>query len=92
SWDPELETFAKDYATKCIWGHNKERGWRGENLFAMTGDLNVETAVENWYNEYQHYNMTTLTCAEGQMCGHYTQVPVYITCLLEIRSMTEKWH
>ncbi|XP_060087503.1 peptidase inhibitor 16 [Heteronotia binoei] len=74
SWDPELETFAKDYATKCIWEHNKERGWRGENLFAMTGDLTVKTAVEDWYNEYQHYNMTTLTCAEGEMCGHYTQV------------------
>nr|XP_056701369.1 peptidase inhibitor 16 [Euleptes europaea] len=74
SWDPELETFAKDYATKCIWEHNKERGWRGENLFAMTGDLSVKSAVENWYNEYQHYNMTTLTCAEGEMCGHYTQV------------------
>ncbi|XP_077190463.1 peptidase inhibitor 16 [Paroedura picta] len=74
SWDPKLETFAKSYATKCIWEHNSERGWRGENLFAMTGDLNVEKAVEDWYNEYQYYNMTTLTCEEGQMCGHYTQV------------------
>uniref|UniRef100_A0ACB8FF87 Peptidase inhibitor 16 n=1 Tax=Sphaerodactylus townsendi TaxID=933632 RepID=A0ACB8FF87_9SAUR len=74
SWDSELEAFAKDYATKCIWEHNKERGWRGENLFTMSGDLTVKTAVENWYNEYQYYNMTTLICAEGEMCGHYTQV------------------
>ncbi|XP_042317411.1 peptidase inhibitor 16 [Sceloporus undulatus] len=74
NWDPELETFAKDYATKCIWEHNKERGRRGENLFAMSGDLEVKTIVESWYNEYQYYNMTTLTCEEGQMCGHYTQV------------------
>ncbi|XP_054837308.1 peptidase inhibitor 16 [Eublepharis macularius] len=74
SWDPELETFAKDYATKCIWEHNADRGWRGENLFAMSGDLTVKTAVEEWYNEYPHYNMTTSICAEGQMCGHYTQV------------------
>uniref|UniRef100_A0A8D2JDP5 Peptidase inhibitor 16 n=1 Tax=Varanus komodoensis TaxID=61221 RepID=A0A8D2JDP5_VARKO len=74
SWDPELEAFAKGYAAKCIWEHNKERGWRGENLFAMYGDLNVTTAVEQWYDEYKYYNMTTLTCKEGEMCGHYTQV------------------
>ncbi|CAI5777517.1 peptidase inhibitor 16 [Podarcis lilfordi] len=74
SWDPELEAFAKDYATKCIWEHNAERGRRGENLFAMSGDLDVTMAVDEWYNEYAFYNMTTLTCQEGQMCGHYTQV------------------
>ncbi|XP_020651059.3 peptidase inhibitor 16 [Pogona vitticeps] len=74
SWDPELEAFAKDYATKCIWEHNKERGQRGENLFAMSGDLDVTLVVENWYNEYQYYNISTLACEEDQMCGHYTQV------------------
>uniref|UniRef100_G1KSX8 SCP domain-containing protein n=1 Tax=Anolis carolinensis TaxID=28377 RepID=G1KSX8_ANOCA len=74
SWDPELEAIAKDYATKCIWEHNPDRGRRGENLFAMSGDLDVKTIVESWYDEYQYYNMTTLTCEEGQMCGHYTQV------------------
>ncbi|KAJ7332932.1 hypothetical protein JRQ81_015112 [Phrynocephalus forsythii] len=74
SWDPALEAFAKDYATKCIWEHNKERGRRGENLFAMSGDLDVTAIVENWHDEYQYYNISTLACQEGQMCGHYTQV------------------
>ncbi|KAJ6659869.1 hypothetical protein lerEdw1_018325 [Lerista edwardsae] len=74
SWDPQLEAFAKDYAAKCTWEHNKARGRRGENLFAMSGGLDVKIAVESWYNEYQYYNMTTLECEEGQMCGHYTQV------------------
>uniref|UniRef100_A0A8D0H3Q7 Peptidase inhibitor 16 n=1 Tax=Sphenodon punctatus TaxID=8508 RepID=A0A8D0H3Q7_SPHPU len=74
SWDRELEAFAKAYATKCIWGHNKERGRRGENLFAITDELDVQTAMEEWYNEHEYYNMTTTKCAEGQMCGHYTQV------------------
>ncbi|XP_061469309.1 peptidase inhibitor 16-like isoform X1 [Rhineura floridana] len=74
SWDSELEAFAKYYATKCIWEHHKERGQQGENFFAMSGNLDVKTAVENWYSEYQYYNMTTSTCEEGQLCGHYTQV------------------
>lgn len=78
-WDPELEGFAKNYATKCIWEHNKERGRRGENLFAMSGDLDVKRAVQEWYDEHQYYNMTTSICEEGQMCGHYTQVSDYIT-------------
>ncbi|XP_007423048.1 peptidase inhibitor 16 [Python bivittatus] len=74
-WDSELEAFAKDYSTKCIWEHNKERGLRGENLFAMSGrELDLERAMDEWYNEYQFYNISTLTCKEGEMCGHYTQV------------------
>uniref|UniRef100_A0A670Z2T9 Peptidase inhibitor 16 n=1 Tax=Pseudonaja textilis TaxID=8673 RepID=A0A670Z2T9_PSETE len=73
-WDSELEAFAKNYSTKCIWEHNKERGYRGENLFAMSGNLDLETAVNDWYIEYQYYNYSTLACEEGKMCGHYTQV------------------
>ncbi|ETE64476.1 Peptidase inhibitor 16, partial [Ophiophagus hannah] len=73
-WDSELEAFAKNYSTKCTWEHNKERGYRGENLFAMSGNLDLEKAVEDWYIEYQYYNYSTLACIEGKMCGHYTQV------------------
>uniref|UniRef100_A0A8B9PFF2 Peptidase inhibitor 16 n=1 Tax=Apteryx owenii TaxID=8824 RepID=A0A8B9PFF2_APTOW len=74
SWDTELEAFAQAYAEKCIWDHNKERGRRGENLFAMTPTLDLEFAVEDWNGEEKYYNLTTTTCAPGQMCGHYTQV------------------
>ncbi|XP_039391722.1 bombesin receptor-activated protein C6orf89 homolog isoform X3 [Mauremys reevesii] len=74
SWAPDLEAFAKAYAAKCIWGHNKERGRRGENLFAITDEMDVEVALEQWYNEHEHYNLTTSKCTIGQMCGHYTQV------------------
>uniref|UniRef100_A0A8C3T9D3 Peptidase inhibitor 16 n=1 Tax=Chelydra serpentina TaxID=8475 RepID=A0A8C3T9D3_CHESE len=74
SWAPDLEAFAKAYAAKCIWGHNKERGRRGENLFAITDEMDVEVALEQWYNEHEHYNLTTSKCTVGQMCGHYTQV------------------
>ncbi|KFQ99046.1 Peptidase inhibitor 16, partial [Opisthocomus hoazin] len=74
SWDTELEAFAQAYAEKCIWDHNKERGRRGENLFAMAPTLDLEFAVEDWNAEEKYYNLTTSTCVPGQMCGHYTQV------------------
>ncbi|NXD65631.1 PI16 inhibitor, partial [Eolophus roseicapillus] len=74
SWDTELEAFAQAYAEKCIWDHNKERGRRGENLFAMAPTLDLEFAVEDWNGEEKYYNLSTSTCVSGQMCGHYTQV------------------
>ncbi|XP_047652529.1 peptidase inhibitor 16 isoform X1 [Phacochoerus africanus] len=74
-WDEELAAFAKAYAQQCVWGHNKERGRRGENLFAITDKgLDVPLAMEEWYHEWEHYNLSAATCAAGQMCGHYTQV------------------
>lgn len=74
-WDAELAAFAKAYAQQCVWGHNKERGRRGENLFAITDEgVDVPLAVEEWHHEREHYNFSTSTCEAGQMCGHYTQV------------------
>nr|XP_048307211.1 peptidase inhibitor 16 isoform X2 [Myodes glareolus] len=74
-WDDDLAAFAKAYAQKCVWGHNKERGRRGENLFAITDEgMDVPLAVENWFEEREHYNLSTAACDPGQMCGHYTQV------------------
>ncbi|XP_037592171.1 peptidase inhibitor 16 isoform X3 [Cebus imitator] len=74
-WDEELATFAKAYARQCVWGHNKERGRRGENLFAITDEgMDVPLAMEEWYHEREHYNLSAATCSPGQMCGHYTQV------------------
>ncbi|KAM7136432.1 peptidase inhibitor 16 isoform 1-T1 [Molossus nigricans] len=74
-WDEELAAFAKAYAQQCVWGHNKERGRRGENLFAITDEgVDVPLAVEEWHLEREHYNLSAATCDPGQMCGHYTQV------------------
>lgn len=74
-WDEELAAFAKAYAQQCVWGHNKERGRRGENLFAITDEgVDVPLAVEEWHLEREHYNLSAATCKPGQMCGHYTQV------------------
>lgn len=58
-----------------MWGHNKERGRRGENLFAITEEgLDVPLAMEEWHHEREHYNLSAASCDRGQMCGHYTQV------------------
>ncbi|XP_021571486.1 peptidase inhibitor 16 isoform X2 [Carlito syrichta] len=74
-WDEELAAFAKAYAQQCVWGHNKERGRRGENLFAITDEgLDVPLAMEEWHHEREHYNLSAAACSPGQMCGHYTQV------------------
>ncbi|XP_045397817.1 peptidase inhibitor 16 isoform X1 [Lemur catta] len=74
-WDEELAAFAKAYAQQCIWGHNKERGRRGENLFAITDEgMDVPLAMEEWHQEREHYNLSAAACNPGQMCGHYTQV------------------
>nr|XP_004649825.2 peptidase inhibitor 16 [Jaculus jaculus] len=74
-WDPELAAFAEAYAQKCVWGHNKERGRRGENLFAITDEgMDVPLAMEEWHQEREYYNLSAAACDPGQMCGHYTQV------------------
>ncbi|XP_014393966.1 PREDICTED: peptidase inhibitor 16 isoform X2 [Myotis brandtii] len=74
-WDAELAAFAKAYAQQCVWGHNKERGRRGENLFAITDEgMDVPLAVEQWHMEREYYNFSAATCEPGQMCGHYCQV------------------
>ncbi|KAM9330211.1 peptidase inhibitor 16-like [Gastrophryne carolinensis] len=75
TWDKTLEQLATSYAAKCIWDHNEERGFRGENLFIMSGsNLDVDMGLDDWHRERDFYNFTANTCAEGQMCGHYTQM------------------
>ncbi|XP_069832326.1 peptidase inhibitor 16-like [Dendropsophus ebraccatus] len=74
-WDKSLEDLATSYAAKCMWEHNEERGFRGENLFLMSGSgLDVELGLDDWHQERDFYNFTTNTCQEGKMCGHYTQM------------------
>ena len=48
----------------------------GQNLYVVGGTsaINVKVAVQEWYDEKSDYNYDTLECAEGKMCGHYTQV------------------
>lgn len=46
----------------------------GENLFITTGKADMTFVVDYWYSEVENYNIDTLTCDAGKICGHYTQV------------------
>lgn len=73
-WDGNLKLVAEGYAAKCIWNHNPELEDSGENLFAGTGELDLERAVEKWFLERLDYNYDNNSCDEDKMCGHYTQM------------------
>ena len=36
--------------------------------------VSVASAVDNWGNEVNNYNLATNTCTPGKVCGHFTQV------------------
>lgn len=74
-WAEELALVAKEYATKCIWEHNPEaKNSMGENLFIGTGSLDIEKALNDWFEEHEDYDYNNNTCSEDKMCGHYTQM------------------
>uniref|UniRef100_A0A8C6T5L1 SCP domain-containing protein n=1 Tax=Neogobius melanostomus TaxID=47308 RepID=A0A8C6T5L1_9GOBI len=73
-WDRNLKLVAEGYAAKCIWNHNPELEDTGENLFAGTGQLDLERAMEKWFLERMDYNYDNNSCDEDKMCGHYTQM------------------
>lgn len=75
-----LEMTAGSYASRCLFEHSSIPGV-GENLFATTGIPVVATMdlrsyiYTHWGNsEKENYNFETNQCAEGKVCGHYTQV------------------
>ncbi|XP_038675842.1 peptidase inhibitor 16-like isoform X2 [Scyliorhinus canicula] len=74
NWDNDLAEMAAEYAQKCVWGHNKERGPTGENLYVVTSPLDLKEAVKKWYSEFTDYTYETMDCTPQKMCGHYTQV------------------
>ena len=39
-----------------------------------TGGMDVDGAIQAWYDEKSFYNYQTKACDAGEMCGHYTQV------------------
>ncbi|KAG1348128.1 Pathogenesis-related protein 1 [Cocos nucifera] len=77
SWNDTVAAYAQDYAKQragdCQLVHSD--GPYGENLFGGSGaDYTAADAVNSWVSEKQYYDYSSNTCAEGQVCGHYTQV------------------
>ena len=58
----ELSTFSE--------GENLYAGWNGSAQGAASRFVN---AIDAWYAENQHYNYVDGTCADGEVCGHFTQ-------------------
>ncbi|KAK6916274.1 CAP domain, partial [Dillenia turbinata] len=76
-WNDTLAEYAQSYANNrtgdCILRHSNTD--YGENLFIGTGrNYTGVDAVDAWVPEEQNYDYSTNTCAQGAVCGHYTQV------------------
>ncbi|XP_061349906.1 pathogenesis-related protein PR-1-like [Gastrolobium bilobum] len=76
-WSAKLESYAQWYANirrnDCALEHSN--GPYGENIFWGGGaGWTPAQAVNAWVEEVQWYNYDLNSCAEGQMCGHYTQI------------------
>lgn len=41
--------LAEGYAAKCVWNHNPDLEDTGENLFAMTGPMDLRGGMEKWF-------------------------------------------
>ncbi|XP_030509816.2 pathogenesis-related protein PR-1 [Cannabis sativa] len=81
AWDGQLQKYAQWWASQrrsdCKLQHSFPEGdfKLGENIFWGSGsDWTPSNAVDAWTDEEKYYNYEANSCAEGQMCGHYTQV------------------
>jgi len=84
TWNHFLASLAERWAAVCRWEHGQpllgdhpQYSAIGQNLYATTGaSLNLTAAIgEAWVsNEKPHYDYDSLECADGEVCGHYTQV------------------
>uniref|UniRef100_A0A0E0JJ30 SCP domain-containing protein n=1 Tax=Oryza punctata TaxID=4537 RepID=A0A0E0JJ30_ORYPU len=80
TWDTSVQAFAENYARQrsgdCRLIHSSNRNNLGENLFwgSAGGDWTAASAVQSWVGEKSDYDYASNSCAQGKVCGHYTQV------------------
>lgn len=75
TWDTQAEGVAKAWAANCDFSHNANRGNLGENIAAATPNYwDTKGVVNDWAAEAADYNYANNTCAQGEQCGHYTQI------------------
>ncbi|XP_052193584.1 pathogenesis-related protein 1B-like [Diospyros lotus] len=76
-WDDTVAAYALNYANQragdCAMMHSN--GPYGENLFSGYGkEWTATDAVNSWVSEKAYYDHASNSCAQDQVCGHYTQV------------------
>lgn len=86
TWNEALATVAQAWAEHCTWSHNENRSseynaragdnvYVGENLYiSSAASVTPYEAVASWAREAAFYDYATNTCANGETCGHYTQL------------------
>ena len=77
-WDGGLATLAQDWADQLAasgqFDHRPNNQF-GENIFmGTTGAFPANTVVDDWGSEQANYDIPSLTCAPGAVCGHFTQL------------------
>jgi pathogenesis-related protein 1 len=73
-WSDDIARNAERHARQCVWAHSHTPGL-GENIHASApwNAAEAEAAID-WTAEARDYDYTTNTCANGAVCGHYTQM------------------
>lgn len=71
-WSDALAADAARVAQRCRFEHSN--GPHGENLYARPKLTSAEPVVARWTGEAEHYDLASNRCANGEQCGHYTQV------------------
>ena len=98
-WSKELAVVAQTWANSlaqnnCQLAHSQQSKY-GENLYWASSGATSSQVVAAWLAEAEHYDAKTHTCAEGQICGHYTQVvwadTRYIGCGLASCGSQQVW-
>lgn len=77
TWSGELEKSAQEWANQlastCDFKHSDSEF--GENIWLGTsGAFQPMEVVDSWGSEIENYTYDDNTCAEGEVCGHYTQI------------------
>lgn len=76
TWSADAALVAQAWASNCVYKHNDNRGFRGENIAANAppGSWSLQGVVNAWAGEVADYDYTTNSCASAKECGHYTQL------------------
>ncbi|CAI0394045.1 unnamed protein product, partial [Linum tenue] len=81
AWDFQLEKYARWWAGQrkgdCRLEHSfPEGGFQlGENIYwGSGGGWRPVDAVGAWADEEKYYDYAANSCADGEVCGHYTQI------------------
>ena len=77
-WDGGLATLAQEWADQLAasgqFDHRPDNQF-GENIFmGTTGAFPANAVVDDWGSEQANYDIPSLTCAPGAVCGHFTQL------------------